>query len=267
MPTLREVYENPSTSTRNPALLAKRSGTTLKSAQAFLRDQPAAQISRRVKPPNRKNFAPTGAAHGVWLIDTMYLREYAGVNSKRGAIFTAVNPNTRYAYARGLVTDNGGVSAKKTAAAMEDILRQNALDVEDEVPPILSIRSDGGGENLGELAALLKRSGITQDIVEATSHARMSRLDAVHRSLRFLIGDLMAATNSHVWYPHLEALLVNYNSRPNQGLAAALGRKLAPVDVTPDDENMIRIADLKRARDVRRLTDVSGVGPGSACAC
>ena len=103
MPTLREVYENPSTSTRNPALLAKRSGTTLKSAQAFLRDQPAAKISRRVKPPSRKNFAPTGA---VWLIDTMYLREYAGVNSKRGAIFTAVNPNTRYAYARGLVTDN-----------------------------------------------------------------------------------------------------------------------------------------------------------------
>ena len=113
MPTLREVYENPSTSTRNPALLAKRSGTTLKSAQAFLRDQPAAQISRRVKPPSRKNFAPTGAAHGVWLIDTMYLREYAGVNSKRGAIFTAVNPNTRYAYARGLVTDNGGVSVKR----------------------------------------------------------------------------------------------------------------------------------------------------------
>ena len=100
MPTLREVYENPSTSTRNPALLAKRSGTTLKSAQAFLRDQPAAQISRRVKPPNRKNFSPTGAAHGVWLIDTMYLREYAGVNSKRGAMFTAVNPNTRYTYAR-----------------------------------------------------------------------------------------------------------------------------------------------------------------------
>ena len=56
----------------------------------------------------------------------------------------------------------------------------------------------------------------------------MSRLDAFHRSLRFLIGDLMAATNSHVWYPQLEALLVNYNSRPNQGLAAvALGRKLA----------------------------------------
>ena len=79
MPTLREVYENPSTGTRDPALLAKRAKTTLKSAQAFLRDQPAAQISRRVKPPNRKNFVPTGAAHGVWLVDTMYLREYEGV--------------------------------------------------------------------------------------------------------------------------------------------------------------------------------------------
>ena len=47
------------------------------------------------------------------------------------------------------------------------------------------------------------------------------------------------------------------------GLAAALGRKLAPADVTPEDEDMIRIADSKRAADVPRLTDTSGVGPGS----
>lgn len=269
MPTLREVYENPATSTRDPALLAKRAGTTLKSAQAFLRDLPAAQLSRRAKPApaRRKYYAPTGGRHGLWLIDTMYLREFAGVNSKRGAILTAVNPNTRYAYARALVTDAGssqrGVSAKKVATAMEDILRQNAADVEEGVPPILAIRSDGGGENLGELAALLKRRGIAQDFVEAGTHARMSRLDAFHRTLRFLIGDLMTATNSHVWYPHLDALLANYNSRPNQGLAAALGRKIAPADVTADDEFAVQLADSRRAAEVRRRTDASGVGLGS----
>ena len=267
MPTLRETYEDPATSTRTPALLAKRAGTTLKSAQAFLRDLPAAQLSRRAKPPKREHYAPTGGKRGEWLMDTLYLREFAGVNSKRGAIVTVVNPNTRFAYARALVTDAGssqrGVSAKKVATAMEDILRQNAADVEEGVPPILAIRSDGGGENLGELAAMLKQRGIAQDFVEAGTHARMSRLDAFHRSLRFLIGDLMAATNSHVWYPHLEALLTNYNSRPNQGLAAALGRKLAPDDVTANDEFEIQLADSRRAADVRRRTDASGIGPGS----
>lgn len=197
----------------------------------------------------------------------MFLREFAGVNSKRGAILAAVNPNTRYAYARALVTDASatkrGVSAAKAAAALSSILEQNAEDATDGVPPILAIRCDGGSENRGELAAMLKKRGIPQEFVEAGTHSRMSRLDAFHRTLRFLIGDLMAATNSHVWYPHLEALVENYLSRPNQGLAAALGRKIAPADVTPDDEFAIQLADARRAAEVRRRTDASGVGPGS----
>jgi hypothetical protein len=267
MPSLREVYDNPATSTRDPVLLAARASTTRAAAQAFLRDLPGAQVSQRFAPPSRDHYAPAGAPHGLWLVDTLFLREFAGVNSKRGAILTAVNPNTRYAYARALVTDAGatkrGVSSAKAAAALRDILHQNAQDTADGVPPILTVRCDNGSENRGELAALLKERGIGQEFVEAGTHSRMARLDAFHRTLRYLIGDLMAATDSHVWYPHLEALVENYNSRPNQGLAAALGRKTAPDDVTPDDEFAIQLYDARRAAEVRRRTDASGVGPGS----
>ena len=42
--TLREVYDNPKTTTRNPALLAKRAGVTLKSAKAFLATQSGAEV-------------------------------------------------------------------------------------------------------------------------------------------------------------------------------------------------------------------------------
>jgi hypothetical protein len=64
MPTLRETYNNPTTSTRDPALLAKRAGTTRHAAQAFLRDLPAAQLSQRAKTPKREHYAPTGGPHG-----------------------------------------------------------------------------------------------------------------------------------------------------------------------------------------------------------
>ena len=267
MATIDEIFADPATSTRNPALLAKRARVPLKVAQAFLRDLGPAQIARRASRPPQTAFAPTGGPHGEWIADTVYLRAYAGVNQKRGAIVTVLNPNTRYAYSRALVTDAGaenrGVSARKVAAAMDDILRQNAIDVNAGVAPILSLRTDGGPENRGELAALLAKRGIPQRSGDAGTHERMGRIDAFHRTLRFLIGDLFAATDAHVWYPHLDALMANYNNRPHRGLAAALGRPTTPASMTRDDEEEVRIADSEQAAAVRARTDASGVGPGS----
>ena len=42
--TLREIYDNAKTTTRNAALLAKRAGTTVKSAKAFLATQSSAAV-------------------------------------------------------------------------------------------------------------------------------------------------------------------------------------------------------------------------------
>ena len=110
-------------------------------------------------------FAPSGDVYGTWLGDTIYLRDLAGVNSHRGAIFTIIEINSRYAYCRAIVMKadarERGVSSAKVAAAMRSILEQNAADVaQGKVAPILAMRTDGGPGHSGEFRALLKSHNI-----------------------------------------------------------------------------------------------------------
>ena len=83
--TLRSVFDDPGTTTRDPHLLATRAGVTLNSAKAFLSKQSAAQTMRQHQTPPLAAFAPSGDVYGTWLGDTIYLRDLAGVNSHRGA--------------------------------------------------------------------------------------------------------------------------------------------------------------------------------------
>jgi len=221
---------------------------------------------RQHQTPPLAAFAPSGDVYGTWLGDTIYLRDLAGVNSHRGAIFTVIEINSRYAYCRAIVmmasAKERGVSSAKVAAAMKSILEQNAADVSHgKVAPILAMRTDGGPEHSGEFRALLKSNNITLEQSEAGTHERLGRIDAFHRSLRRLLGDQFARTNSDVWYGALDALVDNYNSRPNRGLSAA-GPGLRPIDIDQRLEEVLRDDDIRKAREVREHTDQLGIQPG-----
>ena len=153
------------------------------------------------------------------------------------------------------------LTSAKTAAALLEILNENSFDAEDGVAPILSLRTDGGTEFAGEFAALLRERRIPHEKGEPGSHERLGRLDRFHGSLRRMIGDYFAATDSHVWYKVLPDLIKNYNERPNRGLKKS--RDLAPADVGEEEEHKIRQADLKRAAELRLRIDKSGVKPGT----
>jgi hypothetical protein len=88
---------------------------------SFLRDQSAAQITKRAHKPPDEDYAPTGGPRGEYLADVIYLREYAGVNKKRECILTLMGVNSRYVYARALTK----ATSAKTAEALADILQQN----------------------------------------------------------------------------------------------------------------------------------------------
>ena len=133
--TLREVYNDPKTSTRNAELLAKRAGTSVKSAKAFLATQASAAVRTAWRKPTSEQFAPAGGPAGHWQVDTLFLDDYRGVNSKRRAILTLLNTTTRYAIARSLLN----VKAATVSAAMEDILST-------EKPVITILRVDQGPE-------------------------------------------------------------------------------------------------------------------------
>ena len=261
--TLRAVFDDPRTTTRDPSLLAERARVTLKSARAFLRTSAASQVSQVPKKPSDDAYAPTGGHEGEYLADVIYLRDYAGANKHHGAILTLLGVNSRYAYARGLVMDasdnNRGVSSAKTAEAMRSILAESK---EDKAAPITAVRADGGPEFKGAFSALLGASDITLERGQAGTHERLARLDRFHGTLRRMIGDLFALTNSHVWYPHLDLLIENYNERPSRALDPA-GDDLAPKDITFQRAQLLRQADSKRAALVRSRTDRSGIRPGT----
>ena len=64
---------------RNPVTLAKRAVVTHKSAVAFLRDQAVAQITKKILKPREEDYTSTGGAHGEYLADLIYLRDYERV--------------------------------------------------------------------------------------------------------------------------------------------------------------------------------------------
>ena len=206
MTSIKATYDNPRTSSRNPATLAKRAGVNTAAAAAFLRDQAASQITKRAKKPPERDFAPTGGPRGEYLADVIYLREYRGVNKKRECILTLLGANSRYVYARALTK----ATAAKTAEALTDILDQNKKDTRGGVvAPITAIRSDGGPEFAGAFAALLKRRKIVQDVIQPNTHARLALLDRYHGTLRRQIGATFIARDSHVWVDVLQDIIDN----------------------------------------------------------
>ena len=259
MPSIKAVFDNPRTSTRSPALLAKRAGVTPKAAADFLRDQASAQIRRRAVKPPESSFAPTGGRRGEWLADIIYLRDYAGVNRRRECILTLLGANSRFVYARALTK----ATAAKAAEALTDILQQNAEEARGGVvAPIEAIRSDGGGEFGAEFAALLRSRGIKHEKGQPGTHARLGRLDRYHASLRRQIGEVFAARDSHVWIDVLQDLIENHNTSPSRALDA-VARGTAPADVGPSEEEVLRHADLQRAAQLRHDVDQMRITPGT----
>ena len=128
--------------------------------------------------------------------------------------------------------------------------------------PILKLRTDGGPEFAGAFSTLLARRGLEHETTGAGTHERLARLDRFHGTLRRMIGEHFALTRCHEWAEALPALIHNYNSRPNRGLAAA-ERQLVPTDIGPKEEVVLRANDLHRAKAVRKEVDESGVEPGA----
>ena len=261
MSSLLDVYKDPLRTSRNPETLAKRAGVTVLAAKSFLRDREEAQVRKRAARLKNATYVPTGDERGVWIGDTIYLNDYAWVNKGRSAIFTILETNSRYVYARALTAP----TSAQTAAALESILEENAE--EKKVAPITKLRTDGGPEFAGAFSTLLERRGIAHEKTGAGTHERLARLDRFHGTLRRMIGEHFALTRSHVWVDVLGALIHNYNTRPNRGLVAAgkppKGSYLSPADIGPEEEQSLREDDILRAAEVRREVDESGVGPGA----
>ena len=254
---LKSVYEDPLTSTRDPTLLAKRAGTTVKSAKAFLRDQASSQLARQWRKPSASSgaYAPTGAPPGHWQADVIFFEDYQGVNARRKAMLTVLHTTTRYAVVRPLLS----AKAEKTAEAMRSVLEEIAGSRRQ----IKLLRVDGGGEFKKDFAALMREQGIELEVGEPNTHYRLARTDRFHKTLRQRIGEHFERAGTHRWIDALPDIVVNYNGTPHRTLTELLGRSTAPVQVTAAQERVIRQAEGVQASEVRERVDRLGIGPGT----
>jgi hypothetical protein len=251
MPTLREIYENPRTSTRNAELLARRAGTTIKSAKAFLATQMSAAVRTAWRRPSAEQFAPAGAPAGHWQADVMYLGDYKGVNDKRTAVVTLMNTTTRYAIVRPLLN----AKAATVAAALEDVF-------ETEHPKIEILRVDGGPEWNATSKKFLEGRGVALEVGEPNTHTWLSRTDRLHRTLRERLGEYFEREDTNRWIDVLPSIIANYNESPHRTLSELLGRKASPASITAKEEGIIRAHERERAAAVGRATDAAGIIPG-----
>ena len=266
---IKQVFDSPKYTTRNPALLAKRANTSLKAAESFLRDQAPAQMRKEHRNPDKTNYVPTGGDIGTYLADIMYLKDYAGVNKKRSCILTLMEINSRFVYARALIS----ATAAHTAEAFESIYNQNKRDAESGNVSIIDlIRSDDGPEFRGSFEKLLEHLKIPVIKCLPNRHARMSRLDRYHSNLRKQIGDLFAARNSHVWIDSLDDMVYNHNTSPSsafksilkeRGISEEDAYKVTPSSLTPRDELILMMEDMGRANKIRARVDKLDIKPGT----
>ena len=122
MPTIRQIYEDPKTTTKNAKILAERANVKLESAKRFLKNEASAQIVKPYnKPTDLKFYSPTGGIKNAWQSDVMYLYDFRGKNDKRIAILTLLNTTTRVAFARGLLNTKSQTVAHELESMINDL--------------------------------------------------------------------------------------------------------------------------------------------------
>lgn len=256
---IKAIFEDPKTSTRNPKLLAERANVSIKAATSFLKDQHGSQIRKQHR-ADKSSYVPTGGIRGLYLADVMYLRDYAGFNKKRTCILTLMEVNSRYVYARSMIS----ATSENTAAAFQDMYEQNMAESEKKViAKIEYVRSDDGPEFSGHFSTLLKKLDIPLEKGQPNRHARLSRLDSYHGQLRKQIGQLFALRNSHVWIDSLQDLVKNHNSSPSSVFKAIDKDDITPEEIGPNDEVLLMIEDMGKANRIRRKVDKLGIVEGT----
>ena len=254
MPTLREIYENAKTTTRNPTLLAKRAGTTVKSARTFLADEGSSQTTEKWRRTAATVYAPTGAPQDHWQADVVSLQDYKGVNKKRTHLLSMLNTTTRFAAARPLLN----TKARTVSTAMAEIIEE----LEGLGKTVAAIRVDGGSEFKREFAADMAEAGIPLQKPEPLTHYRLARTDRFHRTVRERLGELFERENNNRWIDALPDIIANYNATPHSTLSDVFDEPTAPEGVSLSGERRIRRDEMERVQEARVKADALGIIPG-----
>jgi hypothetical protein len=168
-----------------------------------------ATVQQTNKPVGKKEFLPIySEVFYSFQIDLTFFPRYKKQNKQNEVLFTAININTRYAYAYVCETKD-----------MNDILE--ALKKMEAKTIINSITCDEGTEfKNSEFKDYCQKEDIELYFVKSDGH-KLGIINRFHRTLKEKMTQYFTANNTVRWIDIIDTLIYNYNHSVNRGIGYA----------------------------------------------
>ena len=208
--TLKTIYydnlnfDNANVLYKKAKLLNKN--VKLNDVKTFLKNQEATQLIAK-QPVGKKLYKPiyVNDEYG-YQMDLTFLPRYKYQNEDNYVLFTAININSRYAYAY-----YGKDKEEKTIIDMLDKFKKNALVIN-------TITSDSGSEFISKAATKwFEDNEIKTFFVVGDSH-KLGIVNRFHRTLKEKLLKYFLAYDTVKWIDVIDKIIKSYNNTPNRGI-------------------------------------------------
>lgn len=218
---------------------------TRKIVKDFLSKQAPEQINKQ--PIKSKEFKPILGPIGQWNIDLMFYTSFKRLNKGYHIILTAIEINSKYAYAYPLKT--------KSKDKVVEVIEQLFNDIRNDDKKIVILHSDKGSEFKNDkVKKLCEEYGVEQMFCREGDHTCNGTIERFNKTLRGLLNKYMSHTNKVVWFDVLDKLIKNYNSTYHSSI------KKEPKDISEADELEIIFNKIKATFDILNKEEVLEVG-------
>lgn len=198
---IKKNYDGVSELTRKAKLINK--DITKNEVKEFLQKQSVHQQTT-VDKVGKKDLLPIYAEdHNAYQIDLTFLPKYKTKNDGYHVLFTAININSRYAYAY--------FSKNKQTSSIIKMLNE----FEKDAPDVNSLTCDSGSEFISKVAKeWFKTKNILVYYVTDDSN-KLGILNRFHRTLKEKLNKHFIATGSVRWIDSIDEITKNYNNTVN----------------------------------------------------
>jgi hypothetical protein len=194
------------------------------------------------KPVGKKEFLPIYSETPYsFQIDLTFFPRYKKQNNGNTVLFTAININSRYAYAY--------YSKNKEMTTILNFLKQMELKT-----IINSITCDEGSEFKNkEFKTFCSDNNIYIYFVKSDGH-KLGIINRFHRTLKEKLSTYFSSNDTVVWYDVIDKLVYNYNHSVNRGIG------IEPYKVNSFIENDIINKKKEETKEITLKLNVINVG-------
>lgn len=181
----------------------------LKDFKEHYKSRASRQIFARL--PKPKEYLPIFSKDdNSFQIDLTYMNA-AGYSSGYNYLFTAIDVNSRYAYAYPLKSKSG--------EEVKHVIEKFLSNVKEKTgEPVYSITSDLGSEFVaGEVQNYLEKVGVKMYFANADDKNKMGKIERFHRTLKQMMAPNLEETGK-TWSELLPDIIANYNDSKHRAL-------------------------------------------------